>query len=419
MSQSAARMSWERLAQALAPEILALVERAIRIAEAQHMPIYLVGGPVRDLYLQQPITDIDLVVEGDAWTIAETFQAETGGKLTKHAAFRTAAVEIVIRSEPFVIDFVTARREVYPAPAALPVITPSHIHDDLQRRDFTINTLALRLTTADVTLLDPFAGLSDIRGGLVRVLHDVSFVDDPTRMLRGARFASRFYFAVEPHTTALVGAALADAMIARTSPQRILHELWLLLAEPRPESALLLLHEWGAFPQLELVWSTDWLQQFPAARAEPSDLPPHLISFGLLIWPMSQEQRLAFATRYNLPTAERKLLHELPLAVPSALEQPELSAVELERHLQAFHPVALRVLQLVASEAAAAQIALYATTIRPLPALLSGDDLRERRVPPGPIYRELLHELRQAQLAGTITSREEAMSWLDRRLPHA
>lgn len=417
MSQPATSITWERLAQALAPEILALVERAVRIAEARQVPIYLVGGPVRDLCLQQPITDIDLVVEGDAWTIAEAFQAEIGGKLTRHAAFRTAAVEILIDSKPFVIDFVTARRETYPAPAALPVVTPSPIHDDLQRRDFTINTLALRLTTADVTLLDPFAGLSDLQAGLVRVLHDQSFVDDPTRILRGARFASRFCFAVEPRTTALVGAALADGMIARTSPQRILNELWLLLAEPRPEQALLLLHEWGAFPQLELVWSTAWLVQFPAARTVASaELPPHLIGFGLLIWPLNQPQRLAFTTRYNLPTAERKLLHELPFAVPSALEQPALSAVELENLLQAFSPVALRVLQLVASEAAAAHIARYETTIRSLPALLSGDDLRAQRVPPGPIYREILHELRQAQLAGTVTSREAALSWLDRRL---
>ncbi|HEY0736779.1 MAG TPA: hypothetical protein VGD69_17805 [Herpetosiphonaceae bacterium] len=420
MSDRDELLSWERLARSLAPEILALIEQAVRIAETQHMPIYLVGGPVRDLFLQQSITDIDLVVEGDAWTIAEAFQAEAGGKLTRHAAFRTAAVEIMIGAEPFVIDFVTARREVYPAPAALPVIMPSHIHDDLRRRDFTINTLALRLTAADVTLLDPFAGVEDIRAGLVRVLHDESFVDDPTRMLRGVRFASRFAFAVVPHTTALVGAALAENMIGRTSPQRILHELWLLLAEPRPEGALLLLYEWGAFPQLELVWSSAWLRQFPAARAAASpDLPLHLIGFGLLVWPMSQAQRSAFATRYNLPTAERKLLHELPFAVPPALHQPELSALELERLLHAYSPMALCVLQLVASEVAAAQIALYATTIRQLPALLSGDDLRERGVPPGPIYREILHELRQAQLAGTIMSRAEALIWLERRLAQA
>ncbi|MBV9787535.1 MAG: CCA tRNA nucleotidyltransferase, partial [Chloroflexi bacterium] len=328
MSEPTAAITWERLAHALAPEILALVERAVRIAEEQQQPIYLVGGPVRDLLLRQPITDIDLVVEGDAWTIAEAFQAETGGKLTKHAAFRTAAVEIALGSQPFVIDFVTARRESYPTPAALPVVTPAHIHDDLRRRDFTINTLALRLTSADATLLDPFAGQQDLRAGLVRVLHDESFIDDPTRILRGVRFAARFAFVVEPHTTALVGAALAENMIARTSSQRILHELWLLLAEQRPEQALLLLHEWGAFPQLELLWSSDWLAQFPAARAAAwPDLP--LLGFGLLIWPMNQTQRAAFATRYNLPTAERKLLHELPFAVPPALDQPELSAVEL------------------------------------------------------------------------------------------
>lgn len=417
MSEPAAFITWARLSQSFAPEILALVERAVHIAEAQHMPIYLVGGPVRDLFLQQSVIDIDLLVEGDAWTIAEAFQAEVGGKLTRHAAFRTAAVEIVREAQPLVIDFVTARSEVYPAPAALPVVTPSHIHDDLRRRDFTINTLALRLRTDDVTLLDPFAGLKDIQSGLVRVLHDESFFDDPTRILRGARFASRLHFVTEPHTTALIRAALAAGMIARTSPQRILQELWLLLAEPRPEDALLLLHEWGAFPQLELAWSHAWREQFPAARAAAqAGVPLELICFGLLIWPMNQAQRSAFATRYNLPSAERKLLQELPFVVPSALEQPDLSAVELERQLQMYSRVALRVLHLVASKVAAAQIARYESTVRSLPALLSGDDLRDRSIPPGPIYREILQALRQAQLDGTITSRAAALSWLDRRL---
>jgi tRNA nucleotidyltransferase (CCA-adding enzyme) len=107
-----------RLAQSLAPDIRALLEQATRIAALRDMPIYLVGGPVRDLFLGQPLTDIDLVVEGDAWQIAEAFQGEVGGKLTKHAAFRTAALEIARESQPFTIDFVTARREAYPQPAA-------------------------------------------------------------------------------------------------------------------------------------------------------------------------------------------------------------------------------------------------------------------------------------------------------------
>ncbi|HEX6289818.1 MAG TPA: hypothetical protein VFZ66_11535 [Herpetosiphonaceae bacterium] len=405
-----------RLARSLTPEVYRLLQTAALIGQQQRVPIYLVGGPVRDLVLEQPITDIDLVIEGDAWPVAEAFHAHVGGRLTEHAAFRTAAVEIEVDGAPFAIDFVTARREVYPAPAALPVITPSHIKDDLHRRDFTINTLALRLDIPDVKLLDPYDGLRDIRHGLMRVLHDDSFNDDPTRILRGARIATRLHFAVEPHTTALIGQALDVAMIARTSAQRILHELWLLLSEPEPEAALTLLHAWGTFPQLELVWSTAWLHQFPAARAlHPPDAPLPLIYVGLLLWPMDATRRAIFATRYNLPHAERKLLHDLPPALPAALSQPDLPATMLEQILHPYSAVVLRVLQLVAPPAMAAQIMRYLTTIRPLPALLSGDDLRARGIAPGPIYRDLLHELRQAQLGGTITTRDEALGWLARR----
>ncbi len=406
-----------RLKQALPPDVYRLLQTAVELAAAHKLPIYLVGGPVRDLVLNQPVLDIDLVVEGNAWIIAEAFQAKVGGKLTKHAAFHTAAIEIDRGGTPFTIDLVTARREEYPTPAALPVVTPAPIHDDLRRRDFTINTLALRLDMGGVTLLDPFDGLRDIDAGLVRVLHDQSFYDDPTRILRCARFAARFRFAVEPHTTALIRAALAAEMIARTSPQRILHELWLLLDEPQPEAALALLHEWGALPQLALAWSADWCALFPAARAADwPDVPRRLLAFGLLIWPLSQPQRAAFATRYNLPNAERKLLHELPPTIPPALAEPERSALELEQVLQPYSQAALRVLHLVAPPTPAAHILRYCNTIRPLPPLLAGDDLRARGIPPGPIYRELLRELRQAQLNGTLSTPAAALAWLDQWL---
>jgi tRNA nucleotidyltransferase (CCA-adding enzyme) len=268
-----------------------------------------------------------------------------------------------------------------------------------------------------VTLLDPFAGLADLTSGVVRVLHDLSLIDDPTRILRGARFAARLGFVVEPQTTTLIQAALAAEMIRKTSAQRIWHELCLLLAEPRPEHALALLHRWDALPQLELLWSDGWRSQFPAARSAAwAELPLDLIGFGLLIWPLSRAQRLAFAARYNLPGDQRKLLQELPLSLPASLEQPELPALELERRLHAYSAVALRVLHLVASGSTAANILRYCTTIRPLPPLLSGDDLRTSGVAPGPIYREILHELRQAQLSGAVADRAAALIWLDQRL---
>lgn len=417
---SQAQRLWRQLQRALPTAMLRLLQTAIDLAAARQVPLYLVGGPVRDAYRQQPVTDLDLVIADDAWPIAELFAAATEGRLTRHAAFRTAVVEVQSDTTSYAIDFVTARREVYPTPAALPVITPAEIDDDLRRRDFTINTLALRVAPGAAMLLDPFDGVSDIDARAIRVLHDASFLDDPTRILRAARFAARLQFAVEPHTLELIAAALAEQMIQRTSAQRILHELWLTLDEPQPEQVLALLHAWDAFGQLRLVWGTAWPEQFPAARAAAwPDVALRELYDGLLLWPMSSVARSAFAARYNLPAATRKLLQELPTAPwPDTLQPlnaPDLGAPDLDRLLHGFSTAALRVLQLVAPPAAATAIARYLDTIRPLPPLLSGADLRAAGVAPGPIYRQLLDELRQAQLGGRIATAEAARRWLRER----
>lgn len=402
----------KRLNRVLPSNTLALLQQAVAIATAKELPLYLVGGPVRDLLLQQPITDLDLVVQGDAWLVAEAFQAVVGGTLTQHARFRTAVVEVTSDDGTLAIDFVTARSESYPAPAALPVVTPSHIHDDLQRRDFTINTLALRLT-APHALLDPFGGRNDIAAGWIRVLHDASFRDDPTRILRAVRFAARFSFALESHTRMLILAALNDDLIMQTTAPRILNELWLLLAEPQPEAALHLLHELGALPQLVLPWTDPLPEQFAAARtANWGGVSLRELYVGLLIWSMTAAQRAAFTNRYNLPAAERKLAHELSRVPLDALRQPQIDAPTLEQLLQPFSIATLRVLQLVAQPPVKQHIAHYVDEIQPLQPLLSGDDLRVRGILPGSHYRALFAELRRAQLNGEIVTREAALHWL-------
>ncbi len=405
-----------RLATALSAPYQALLFQAANIAAKQQLNMFLVGGPVRDLILRRPLTDLDLVIEGDAWPVAEAFCAATGGKLTKHAAFRTAVVEVDVDGTRYPIDFVTARREDYPTPAALPVVTPSGMHDDLARRDFTVNAMALQiLPDAAGELLDPFAGAHDIEAGMIRVLHERSFVDDPTRILRGARFASRLGFTLEPATHAQISAALAEMMLSRTSPQRILNELWLTLDEPQPEVALQLLHELGTFDQLALVWSNEWNRQFSAARSRTvDDVSLSDVSFGLLIWPMDQHQRNSFRTRYNLPGGQRKLLDELPFSVPVALSQSRINDFELEQALQPYSIVTLRTLQLVAPSTAD-YIEHYLANIRSLAALLSGDDLRAHGIAPGPQYRQILAELRQVQLLQMITTRDAALHWLEQR----
>ncbi len=411
-------MSWPQLTDQLSAVLpqtaRQLLQQAAQIATEQGVKLYLVGGPVRDLLLRRPLTDLDLVVEGDAWPVADVFAARLHGEVTRHAAFRTAVVQLSVHSASYAIDFVTARREHYPRPAVLPEITPSHMGDDLYRRDFTINAVALNLTPQGLgPLLDPYGGIADLAARVVRVLHERSFFDDPTRILRGARFAARLGFAVEEHSLQLIHEALSAQMIAATSPQRILNELWLMLDEPRPEEMLKLLESWSALPQLELSWCDNWAAYFPKASALCLlDPVRREVAFGLLVWAMDTRQRERFGARYNLPAPARKLLQELPTALPNELEQPELDAQTLDRLLARYSTTTLRTLEVVAPTVAAANIARYHDEIRQLSPLLTGDDLRAHGLAPGPRFRQILDEARAAQLKGEISTRDQALHWL-------
>jgi tRNA nucleotidyltransferase (CCA-adding enzyme) len=200
--------------------------------------VYLVGGSVRDLLLGGEPLDLDLVVEGDAAELA----ARLGGDVRVYDRFGTSAV----RLEPFTYDIASARRETYRQPGALPDVVPASVDDDLLRRDFTVNALAIALVgSAAGRLRAAPRALDDLDRRRLRVLHDRSFSDDPTRMLRLARYASRLGFAVEPHTRALLHDAITADALATVSGSRIGAELRLLAKEPDPVAALRCLAELG------------------------------------------------------------------------------------------------------------------------------------------------------------------------------
>jgi tRNA nucleotidyltransferase (CCA-adding enzyme) len=251
-----------RLRRALNPVQLHLLALIGREVDAMHFDVYVVGGFVRDLMLdivsQRALAlDVDIVIEGDAIAFARRMQVKYGGRIVEHKRFGTAkwilsAHDTPVRTDALLagldaadpanlpphLDFVTARTEFYSAPTALPTVQQSSIKLDLHRRDFTINTLALCLNPDRWgELLDAWGGLADLRAGLVRVLHSLSFVDDPTRILRAVRYEQRFDFAIEPRTLELLTDALE--LLDRVTPARIRHELERILQEETPEKALL------------------------------------------------------------------------------------------------------------------------------------------------------------------------------------
>jgi tRNA nucleotidyltransferase (CCA-adding enzyme) len=191
--------------------------------------VYAVGGPVRDLLRGVPSRDADIAVEGDAAELARRLAEVLGAtRVTVHEAFGTA----VVRTQGVRIDVAATRSERYPRPAALPVVAAAGIDADLGRRDFTVNALAAALTGAEFgRVLDPFGGRADLESGLIRVLHEASFRDDPTRLVRAVRYAARLGLALEPHTVELARAAIAAGLVDELSGARVRAELVALLGE--------------------------------------------------------------------------------------------------------------------------------------------------------------------------------------------
>jgi hypothetical protein len=228
-------------------------------------PAYLVGGGVRDILLNLPALDLDIVIEGDAIQLAHALKDRHGGALTLHAKFRTATWQ---PPEGPPLDLITARRETYRAPASLPDVSPSNLADDLARRDFSINTLALRL--ADEALLDLHNAQSDLANGLIRVLHPQSFRDDPTRLYRAVRYETRYGFRLAPDTLALISPALP--LVERLTAERLRHELDLVFNETRPARVLARMDELGLLQAVlpnVLPWDSDIAKRLDSALSTP------------------------------------------------------------------------------------------------------------------------------------------------------
>ncbi|HOU35949.1 MAG TPA: hypothetical protein PLJ26_03985 [Candidatus Omnitrophota bacterium] len=220
----------------LPQDFMSLIDAAGALASARNETAYLVGGFVRDLILGGRNFDLDIVVEGDGIAFSHEYARRLQGRVTSHHRFGTATVYLAHHLK---VDIATARKETYPQPAHLPVVQPGSLRDDLFRRDFTVNAMALQISGSESgRLIDFFGGRKDLEDGILRVLHPVSFIDDPTRILRGIRFEQRFGFIFERHTLGLLRSALRQSMLERVEPQRLRDEVILLLKEDSPRKAI-------------------------------------------------------------------------------------------------------------------------------------------------------------------------------------
>ncbi len=273
----------EKLEKALPKERLMLIKRVAQVAHERHEALYIVGGFVRDLILERPSIDFDLVLEGEAIALARSLAKRFGGRVTSHARFGTAkwhlpqTEKVLPNDEPRgdhlkAVDLVSARTEFYTHPTALPTVERGSIKLDLHRRDFTMNTLALRLDGRHYgDLHDYWGGLQDIQQGIVRVLHSLSFIDDPTRILRAVRFEQRFDFEIDERTLQLL--LEARPLIDKLSGDRIRHELNIILDDLSRVNILSRLNELGLLTAIhvDLAWDT-WVKENLEIRRERTSI---------------------------------------------------------------------------------------------------------------------------------------------------
>jgi tRNA nucleotidyltransferase (CCA-adding enzyme) len=402
----------------LSKDLRQFLQPILQKAQSADLPVYLVGGCVRDLVLGKEPIDVDVVVEGPADTFAKSAARSYKAKLVSHAQFLTHTLVFPGGRH---LDIATARTETYPEPAALPVVEPASLQDDLYRRDFSINALALSLNSTDFGhLWDPFGGAEDLRAEQVRVLHANSFKDDPTRIFRAARFAGRFGYDLEWRTREWLSEAVAQQLPGRLSGARLREELIPILLEKDPRPALHLLCEWGVLSYL-----------VPSLTCQKS----HETLFGPLVKSPGKgdvvlPRLLALLHGVPLSKAVGALSHMMfPQALIGQIEQAleiltglrggglDLKSIHGRR---AMSPEVKKFLEKAISVKAIVPGAKQAEQWDRLQAsspCLSGEDLRHLGYKPGPQFKRMFNAIREARWEGKLRTREEEIRFLRHTFP--
>jgi tRNA nucleotidyltransferase (CCA-adding enzyme) len=412
-------------------EIIRMLKELGKLAERMKFKAYAVGGFTRDLLLRRPNLDIDIVVEGDGIEFARAFAAEHGIRARCHKKFNTA---VLIFPNELRVDVATARFEYYQYPAALPIVEFGSLKMDLYRRDFTINTLAIALNPGSFgQLIDFFGGQRDLKERNIRVLHNLSFVEDPTRVLRAIRFEQRFGFRIAKQTGTLIRNAVRMGLLEKLGGHRLFHEIQLILMEDDPSPALKRMAEYEVLSGLSanLRFELKMEELFTRLREVISwfrlsfldePLEPWWVYFlGLLSGQPRQELDEIF-TRLDLNTIQRQSAHWAYVRVEDLLGSffllPDHRPSDIYRAFQGMKPEELLYMMgRTQRETVRRAIGQYFHHYRHARTEHKGRDLKAMGIAPGPIYRKLLQELLDARLNGVIKNRQEELSHLRKHHP--
>ncbi len=408
------------------PEVREALQVVGEVADQSGFPVYLVGGIVRDLFLRVMNLDVDIVVEGDGITFAGMLVRNMGGRMKTHQKFGTA---VVILPNGLKLDIATARLEYYESPAALPTVELSSIKKDLYRRDFTINTLAVRLNRKRFgELIDFFGGLRDIKDKTIRVLHSLSFVEDPTRVLRAIRFEQRFDFHLSKHTQNLIKTSVNMKLFNRLTGERIYAELILMFSEAEPLKVLRRMKDFDLLkfihpnlkgsPNLERLFTSigetlTWYRLLYLDKKAEKWFVYFLGLFDRVKDAAAAEalERLAVPARMRVRVQQARTRSRDVLYL--FYKEPQLSPSRVYDLLVPLDIEAILMMMAKAKqERAKKYISLYLTHLRNVKVTLTGDDLKALGIPPGPKYRKILAELLDARLDGIIRSHEDEIEYV-------
>ncbi len=388
-----------------------VLSEVVKIGAEHSVPIYLVGGAVRDLLMDKPVVDLDITVERDASAVAHALAAKLSGRVVSRSQFGTFKVEMSGES----VDMVTSRRETYRRPGALPTVSPSSIDDDLKRRDFTINAMALRLAPGSVDILDPCKGQDDIRSRTIRVLHDGSFRDDATRMFRAVRYEQRLGFGLSQETEALL---ISDvAYLDTISGDRLRREMGFIFREEKAPAILLRAARLGLLAALyQHLPSDEELERGLSVVRASAHTGNSRSYLALLAAAMNESEAEGFIQRLKLPPSEAKTVRDAVRArtAVASLDHKE-SPSRIVAALQDLAPHSLRVAALLSQDEASSGLALrYLNEWRHVKPRLNGRDLARLGVPEGPRVGLLLERLRDARIMGEVSTREEEKAFIRR-----
>jgi len=431
----------KKMSRLLPKDIVRLLKKIGKVANSAGYAAFVVGGMVRDLLLGKKNLDLDIVVEGEAIKLGNALAKELKASIVIHRKFGTCSL---YTREKLKIDLATARKEVYEKPAALPTVEFSSLKDDLIRRDFTMNAMALSINKESFgQLIDFFAGFRDLSHGRIKVLHDGSFIDDPTRIFRAVRFESRFGFAIDHHTEELIKNALEQSMFEKVEPQRIRDELILILQEAQPLKALKRMAELEELrfihPELKLdsdlirlYGSIDetvaWYDRSLRTRLKKRAVDRWLIYLMALFDDLSYNTVSSICSRFVFRGSDT--IRTLSYKSHSGMVLKALAAkgsMAPSRIYRLLEPLSFEVILLVMAKAATAGSAARSKLIRSrirdffrkyngTRIRVKGDDIKALGLKPSPKFKEILDKVLYNKIDGKLRTGKDELDYVKRQV---